>query len=135
MNVQSVKNKGARAIVYCRSEARDGLQRQEEKILKYVKSQDLSVRETFMESGNKTDSLTYHSLRLRAKYREFDVLLITELSVLGNGAIEITHEVSFLNENGVKVVSVKDGELNAETLPQTFRKNFCLVKKSFARAY
>ncbi len=37
------------------------------------------------------------------------------------------HEVNFLTENGVKVVSVKDGELNAETLPLLFRKLFRLV--------
>lgn len=80
----------------------------------------------FLESGD-TDSLTYRSLRLRAKYREFDNLLITGLSVLSNSAIEITHEVSFLNENGVKVVSLKDGELNVETLPQIFRKGFKIV--------
>ena len=37
------------------------------------------------------------------------------------------HEVNFLTENGVKVVSIKDGELNAETLPLLFRKLFRLV--------
>ncbi len=37
------------------------------------------------------------------------------------------HEVNFLTENGVKVVSVKEGELNADTLSLLFRKMFRLV--------
>ena len=80
-----------------------------------------------MESGT-MDSLTYHSLRLRAKYREFDILLVAELEVLGNSPIEITQEINYLVENGIKVLSLKDGELNGETLPVAFRKNFRLVK-------
>lgn len=128
MNVQSAKNNGTRAIAYCRSETMDKLEQQEKIILLYAKEQNLSVTETFKESGSVTGSLTYHSLRLRAKYREFDILLITELDILGNSAIEITHELNFLAENGVKVVSLKDGELNVETLPIAFRKSFWLVK-------
>ena len=130
MNVQSVENTGTRAIVYCRAETRDELQRQQEKILPYAKAQGFSVAETFMESGNKTDSLTYYSLRLRAKYREFDILLLSDIATLGNSAIEITLEIDFLNQNGVKVISLKDGELNAETLPQIFRKGFRFVARN-----
>ena len=129
MNVQSVKNNAVKAIVYCRSEARDDLQRQEEKILSYAKAQGYTVTETFMESGT-MDSLTYHSLRLRAKYREFDILLVTELEVLGNSPIEITQEINYLAENGIKVLSLKDGELNSDTLPSTFRKGFRLVGRN-----
>lgn len=127
MNVQSEKNTGTRTIVYCRSDARADLQRQEEKILSYAKAQGYTVTETFMESGT-MDSLTYHSLRLRAKYHEFDILLVAELEVLGNTPIEITHEINYLAENGIKVLSLKDGELNCEMLPVVFRKNFRLVK-------
>ena len=92
----------------------------------YAKANGLSAIRTILESG-KMDALTYNNLRLQAKYREFDVLIVPELEVLGNSPIEITHEVNFLTENGVKVVSIKDGELNAETLPSTFRKGFRLV--------
>ena len=74
------------------------------------------------------DALTYHNLRLQARYHEFDELLITELVVLGNSSIEVTEEIRFLVENGVKVLSLKDGELNIETLPSAFRKNFRLAK-------
>lgn len=126
MNSQIVKFNGARTIVYCRSNDRAVLEKQKSVLKDFAIENGLTVREMFLESGD-TDSLTYRSLRLRAKYREFDNLLITGLSVLSNSAIEITHEVSFLNENGVKVVSLKDGELNVETLPQIFRKGFKIV--------
>ena len=127
MNFQSVKDNETRAIVYCRSEASDDLQLQTEKILSYAKAQGYTVTETFMESGS-MDSLTYHSLRLRAKYREFNILLVAELKVLGNSPIEITQEINYLADNGIKVLTLKDGELNGETLPVAFRKSFRLVK-------
>ena len=130
MNNQVVSQETAKkAILYCRSVAgnRAELQSQSEALSVYAKANGLSAIRTILESG-KMDALTYNSLRLQAKYREFDVLIVPELEVLGNSPIEITHEVNFLTENGVKVVSIKDGELNAETLPNTFRKGFRLVK-------
>ena len=129
MNNQAVsKDAKKRAILYCRSLENDSVQpqRQSDELHVYAKEQGFCVTETFITSGT-IDPLTYHSFRLRARYREFEVLLITELDVLGNSAIEITHEINFLNENGVKIISLKDGELNSETLPQIFRKNFKLV--------
>ena len=118
-----------KAILYCRSAAgnRAELQSQSEALSVYAKANGLSAIRTILESGT-MDALTYNNLRLQAKYREFDVLLVPELQVLGNSPIEITHEVKFLNENNVKVISIKDGELNAETLPSAFRKGFRLVK-------
>ena len=83
------------------------------------KANELSVVRTYLESGT-MDALTYNNLRLQAKYREFEILLIPELEVLGNSAIEITEEVNFLTENGVKVLSIKDGELNIDTLLSVF---------------
>ncbi len=74
-------------------------------------------------------------LSMKELSREFDVLVVPELEVLGNSQIEITHEVNFLTENGVKILSLKDGELNVETLPMIFRRGFRLVKKSIVRAY
>lgn len=130
MNEQAVKSKSTRAIVYCRAAVgnNEELSRQENSVKEYAGTQGYDVKEIFLESGDKMDSLTYHSFRLRAKYREFDILLVSELTTLGNGAIEITHEIEFLNQNGVKVISLKDGELNSETLPDVFRKGFRLVR-------
>ena len=124
--VVAIKEK---AILYCRSVAgnRAELQSQSEALTEYAKANGLSAIRTILESGT-MDALTYNNLRLQAKYREFDVLVVPELQVLGNSPIEITHEVKFLNENNVKVISIKDGELNAGTLPCTFRKGFRLVK-------
>ena len=124
--VVAVKEK---AIMYCRSVTgnRAELQSQSEALTEYAKANGLSAIRTILENGT-MDALTYNNLRLQAKYREFDVLLVPELEVLGNSPIEITHEVTFLAENNVKVISIKDGELNAETLPGTFRKGFRVVK-------
>ncbi len=130
MNNQVVSREIAKkAILYCRSVAgnRAELQSQREVLTEYAKANGLLPIRTILESGT-MDALTCNNFRLQAKYREFDVLLVTELDVLGNSPIEITHEVKFLNENNVKVISIKDGELNAETLPSTFRKGFRLVK-------
>ncbi len=130
MNNQAISKETAKkAILYCRSVAgnRAELQSQSEALSVYAKANGLSAIRTILESG-KMDALTYSNLRLQAKYREFDVLIVPELEVLGNSPIEITHEVNFLIEHGVKVVSIKEGELNAETLPNTFRKGFRLVK-------
>ncbi|MDE6676290.1 MAG: hypothetical protein K2K12_01070 [Clostridia bacterium] len=76
------------------------------------------------------DVLTYNNLRLQAMYREFDVLFVSELEVLGNSPIEITYEVNFLIGHGVQVLSIKGGELNAETLPSMFRKGLGLLNRS-----
>ncbi len=114
-----------RAILYCRSTKGDNSELQEQKgaLDNYAKANGLAVVRTYIESGA-MDTLTYHNLRLQARYHEFDELLITELTVLGNSSIEITEEISYLTKNGVKVVSLKDGELNIETLPSVFRKYF-----------
>ncbi len=124
--VVAIKEK---AILYCRSATgnRAELQSQSEALTEYTKANGLSAIRTILESGT-MNALTYNNLRLQAKYREFDVLVVLEIEVIGNSPIEITHEVKFLNENNVNVISIKDGELNAETLPSTFRKDFRLVK-------
>ena len=101
-------------------------QRQSDELHVYAKEQGFCVTETFIASGT-MDPLTYHSFRLRARYREVEILLVTELDVLGNSAIEITHEINFLSENGVKVISLKEGELNSETLPKIFRSKLKLI--------
>ncbi len=117
--------KKTRAILYCRSAKGDNseLQEQKEVLDNYAKANGLAVVRTYIESGT-MGALTYHNLRLQARYHEFDELLITELAVLGNSSIEITEEISFLVASGVKVLSLKDGELNVETLPNLFRKYF-----------
>lgn len=117
----------ARVILYCRSAKSDNLELQEQKNVLdgYAKANGLVVVCNYMESGTMS-TLTYNNLRLQAHYHEFDELLITELAVLGNLSIEITEELSYLLGNGIKVLSIKDGELNIETLSSLFRKRFRL---------
>ncbi len=126
-NQLASKVRELRSILYCRAANGDNteLQGQKNVLDDYVKTNGLAVVRTYMESGT-MGVLTYNNLRLQAKYHEFDELLITELTVLGNSSIEITEEISYLTKNGVKVVSLKDGELNIETLPSVFRKYFRL---------
>ena len=114
-----------RVILYCRSANGDNSELQEQKDVldNYAKANGLVVVRTYIESGT-MGALTYNNLRLQARYHEFDELLITKLAVLGNSSIEIKEEISFLVASGVKVLSLKDGELNIETLPNLFRKNF-----------
>ncbi len=114
-----------RAILYCRSAKGDNSELQEQKDVldNYAKAKGLAVVRTYIESGT-MGALTYHNLRLQVRYHEFDELLITELAVLGNSSIEITEEISFLVASGIRVLSLKDGELNVETLPSMFRKDF-----------
>lgn len=121
------KESKKRAILYCRSANGNNveLQRQKDVLDEYAKVKGCVVIRIYLESGT-MGALTYKSLRLQAKYHEFDELLITELAVLGNSPIEITEEVSHLAESGVRVMSIKDGELNVETLPSVFRKYFRL---------
>ncbi len=124
-----------RAILYCRSVKGDNVKLQEQKdaLYDYAIANELAVVRTYMESGT-MGALTYKNLRLQAKYHEFDELLITELAVLGNSSIEITEEISFLVKSGIKVLSLKDGELNVETLPSVFRRCFRLINQ-FKKIY
>ncbi len=124
------KGREMRAILYCRSANGDNTELQNQKGLldEYAKANGFVVVRTYMESGT-MGTLTYSNLRLQAKYHEFDELLITELAVLGNSSIEITEEISYLVENGIKVLSIRDRELTVETLPSVFRKNFRLKCK------
>lgn len=128
-NQVASKGNETRAILYCRSVKNDNVELQEQKsaLDNYAKANGLVVVRTYTESGT-IGALTYKNLRLQARYHEFNELLITELAMLGNSSIEITEEISSLVENGIKVQSIKDGELNVETLLSVFRKNFRLNK-------
>lgn len=124
------KESKKRAILYCRSANGDNveLQRQKDVLNKYVKVNGCVLIRTYLERGT-IGALTYKSLRLQAKYHGFDALLITELAVLGNSPIEITEEINYLARNEVRVISIKDCELNNETLPSAFRRYFRLKYK------
>lgn len=129
MNNQVISRENEkRVIAYCYAAKGNDreTQRQVDKISDYVKKNGLSVCVTFRANA-RMDGFTYRNLRLRATYREFDILLVPELDSLGNSPIEVTQEVNFLNANGVIVISLKDGELNSTTLPILFRKMFRIV--------
>ncbi len=114
MDKVAIREKEKRAILYCRSVKGNyaDLQKSKQSIERICQSKRIISSSHLLGKCGTMDALTYNNLRLQAKYREFEILLIPELEVLGNSAIEITEEVNFLTENGVKVLSIKDGELN-----------------------
>lgn len=125
----SKRRKRDKGNIICWSAKNDNAELQEQKDVldDYAKANGRVVVRTYIECGT-MGTLTYNNFRLQAKYHEFDELLITELSVIGNSSVEIIEEISCLVENSIKVLSIKDGELNVETLPSVFRKNFRLNK-------
>ena len=60
---------------------------------------------------------TLGPVRRRAVWKEYEILFIPTINVLGRNPIEITEEIKFLEDNGVKIRSAEEGEISAETLP------------------
>lgn len=57
-------------------------------------------------------SISVRSIRGMAQYREFDVLFIESKEVLGHDKEEAAELFRYLNENGVSLISRKEGILN-----------------------
>ena len=82
---------------------------------------------TISEFGN-SDDMAWRTLRLMARYREYEILLIDALDVLNTSPENITEAIRYLSQNGVSVVSIKDGTITTENLPELFRKRFKVIK-------
>ncbi|MDE5721847.1 MAG: recombinase family protein [Clostridia bacterium] len=132
MNVNAVMAKKERVVILCRSEKKDSSEiwAQERFLNEYAKCNDKIIVRIYREYGKAEMQFntTLWDLRRMAMYKEFDVLIMPCLATFGGTPIEATSEIRFLNENGVKVVSLQEGELNFDTLPLIYRKMFCLVK-------
>lgn len=50
------------------------------------------------------------------------------INIFGRTPIEITEEIKFLENNGVKVISLSEGEISVENLPLVFRRQFKVIK-------
>lgn len=57
-------------------------------------------------------SILIRSIRGMAYYHEFDILLVDSKEILGHNKEESAELYRFLNENGVSLVSRKEGILN-----------------------
>lgn len=68
------------------------------------------------------------TIRRHAIWRDYEYLLIPTINIFGRTPIEITEEIKFLENNGVKVISLSEGEISVENLPLVFRRQFKVIK-------
>ena len=89
----------------------------------YAKNNDWKVVKIFSETG-KLGNLTLWDLRLMAKHKEFEYLLMKDFETFSMPPDESMEEVRYLIENGVEVRTLNDGNLTCESLPALFRNRF-----------
>ena len=114
-----------KAVLLCRSESgdREELLQAMNGLSSYAKNNDWKVVKIFSETG-KLGNLTLWDLRLMAKHKEFDYLLLKDFETFSMPPDESMEEVRYLIENGVEVRTLNDGNLTCESLPTLFRNRF-----------
>lgn len=114
-----------RVVLLCRSESgdREELLQAMNILSSYAKSNDWKVVKIFSETG-KLGNLTLWDLRLMAKYKEFDYLLLKDFETFSMPPDESIVEVRYLIENGVEIKTISDGDLTCDSLPALFRNRF-----------
>ena len=80
------------------------------------------------ESIYDNDSIAMGTLRRHAIWRDYEVLLVPTIYIFGTSPIDITKQIQFFEENGVKIYSADEGEISSEKLPQLFRQKFRSIK-------
>lgn len=75
----------------------------------------------------KADILKLRNFRQMARYDECDVILVKNFEIFGFTPDIATEEIKHLNEQGVKIVSVDEGEIPPEKLPNLYRKQFKVI--------
>ena len=116
-----------KAVVYYRGNTQKELNLQYEELRTFAKRNGYHIVRTITEFG-RLDDMTWRTLRLMARYREYDFLLLDTLDVLNTSPENITEEIRYLSQNGISVVSIKDGTITTEKLPELFRKRFKVIK-------
>ena len=114
-----------KVVLLCRSESgdREELLQAMNVLSSYAKNNDWKVVKIFSETG-KLGNLTLWDLRLMAKHKEFDYLLLKDFETFSMPPDESMEEVRYLIENGVEVRTLNDGNLTCESLPILFRNRF-----------
>ena len=114
-----------KAVLLCRSESgdREELLQAMNVLSSCAKNNDWKVVKIFSETG-KLGNLTLWDLRLMAKHKEFDYLLLKDFETFSMPPDESMEEVRYLIENGVEVRTLNDGNLTCESLPTLFRNRF-----------
>lgn len=114
-----------KVVLLCRSESgdREELLQAMNVLSSYAKNNDWKVVKIFSETG-KLGNLTLWDLRLMAKHKEFEYLLMKDFETFSMPPDESMEEVRCLIENGVEVRTLNDGNLTCESLPTLFRNRF-----------
>ena len=114
-----------KAVLLCRSESgdREELLQSMNVLSSYAKNNNWKVVKIYSETG-KLGNLTLWDLRLMAKHKEFDYLLLKDFETFSMPPDESMEEVRYLIENGVEVRTLNDGNLTCESLPTLFRNRF-----------
>lgn len=114
-----------KAVLLCRSESgdREELLQQMNRLTSYAKEQEWKIDKIYSLTG-KMGGITLWDLRLKARYREYDYLLIDNFDVFSMPPDESMEEVRFLIENGVEIRTLSGETLTCENLPTLFRSRF-----------
>ena len=116
-----------KVVVYCRGNTQNELDLQYRELRAFAEKNGYSIVRTISEFGQ-LDDITWRTLRLMTRYREYSILLIDTLDVLNTSPENITEEIRYLSANGVFVVSIKDGIITTEKFPELLRKRFKVIK-------
>ena len=120
-----------RAVLLCRSESgnREELLEQMDSLSLYAKKQEWKVEKIYSLTG-KMGGITLWDLRLKAKYKEYDYLLMDNFDVFAMPPDESMEEVRFLIENGVEICTLSGETLTCESLPTLFRNRFKIFDRN-----
>lgn len=121
----------ANAAVLCRSETgcKEDLTHNEQVLSFYAKEKGYAVTRVYREygDGEMSGRTSLRDFRRMAKYGEIQAIFLPELNTFGDNPECVTEEIRYLTEYGVKVISLKDGELTTDRLPALFRSQFRVI--------
>ncbi len=103
-----------------------GKKEEEKELYSFAKNKGWNVIKTIQ--TQRIDSFTLFNVRLMAKYREYDYLLIKNFEAFLMPPDEMTEEVRYLTERQVKIETLEDGALTQENIPTFFRNRFKVSK-------
>ena len=116
-----------KAVLLCRSESGDKgeLLTQTDRLYAFAEKRGWKIEKIYSLTG-KMGGITLWDLRLKAKYKEYDYLLIDNFDVFSMPPDEAMEEVRYLIENGVEIRTLSGETLTCESLPALFRQRFKL---------
>lgn len=116
-----------KAVLLCRSESGDKgeLLTQTDRLYAFAEKMGWKIEKIYSLTG-KMGGITLWDLRLKARYKEYDYLLIDNFDVFSMPPDEAMEEVRYLIENGVEIRTLSGETLTCESLPALFRQRFKL---------